>query len=304
MNNLGILLALVTAFGYSSNYVLMQMGMKKTKNDPGVFISLFSAVVTIILIYGIYLVYMLIGQAPFAPFNWWGIFFFLLAGFVTAFLGRTILIHSIKRIGPSRAAGIKNAAPIFTIIVAVSFMGERITPLAGVGILIIFSALFLQARHEFKQTPADSSRDKKVGMLLACGAAVSFGLGHAIRKQGVLFYPDPILGSLLGTLFALLVLVVGEATQGQLGETIKRNFKQLNGYYIAGGVMTGIAQMSFFGAVMFTNVSYVSVVTATEPVMTVLLSSLLLKKDEKITRRLVVTACAVFVGTTILVLAG
>jgi drug/metabolite transporter (DMT)-like permease len=98
--------------------------------------------------------------------------------------------------------------------------------------------------------------------------------------------------------------MAGEATRKQLGATIRRNFRSLNGYYIAGGVMTGIAQMSFFGAVLFTQVSYVSVVAATEPVVTVLLSRLLLKKEEGITWHVVLTACAVFIGTVVLVLAG
>lgn len=295
---MGIFLAVIVAITYSSNYILIQLGMKRSPKDNGDYLSLFACVITVLVIY---IATLATGVAASAPFSWEGLFFYMLAGFATAFLGRVFLFGGIRRIGSSRAAGIKNSAPVFTIVIAVLLMGERISFGAGVGMLIIFAALFLQARSDFRQAGTMEGKEKKYGVLLALVAAVFFGIGQAARKQGVILYADPILGSLIGSLFALFVFTMMEASKRRLKETWRRNFSKLNLYFIGAGVLTGVAQICFFLSLLYTNVSYTSTVAALEPIVTVILSRLFLRKDEKITLRLGLTACTVFLGTYIII---
>jgi drug/metabolite transporter (DMT)-like permease len=295
---LGIMLAVICAITYSSNYILIQLGMKRSPKDNGDYLSLFACVITVLIIYGASLG---LGGSAGVTFSWEGIGFYMLAGFFTAFLGRIFLFGGIRRVGSPRAAGIKNSAPIFTIVIAVLLMGEDISVGAGIGMLIIFAALFLQARDDFRQAGRLDGKDKKYGILLALIAGVCFGIGQAARKQGVILYADPILGSLIGSLFALFVFTLMEASKRRLLETWKRNFRTINLYFVGAGVLTGIAQISFFLSLMYTHVSYTSTVAALEPIITVMLSKLFLRKDEKITLRLGITACMVFLGTYIII---
>lgn len=295
---MGIFLAVVCAVAYSSNYILIQLGMKKSTKDNGDFLSLFSCVLTVL---AIFLSMTAIQDSEMVPFSIKGILFYLIAGFFTAFLGRVFLFSGIRKIGSPRAAGIKNSAPVFTIFIAVTFLGEKISFWGGVGIVIIFLALFIQARHDFKQSNHMDEKEKKYGIFLAVVAAVFFGIGQAARKQGIIFYADPILGSLIGSTFALCAFMIMQASKNQLRETLVRNFQSLNFYFVGAGVITGIAQLSFFFSLMYTNVSYTSSVAAMEPIITVLLSRIFLRKEERITIRLGITACAVFLGTFILI---
>lgn len=296
---MGIFLAVVCAVLYSSNYILIQRGMRISNKDNGNFASLLGAVGTISLIY---LGIRLFGTEPAAPWNWTGFFFYLAAGFFTAFLGRVLLNAGIRKIGSSRAAAVKNAAPMFTILIAVGFIGERITWGAGAGIAIILIALFIQARHDFAKAENVQGKRKIIGLVLTVCAAASFGIGQAARKQGVLSYDEPILGSLIGSFFALIVFVLMEITQKRFKETVWNNFQKMNPFFILAGVLTGVAQVSFFLSLVYTNVSYTSVVAAMEPVITVILGRLFLNQEENIQARIVLTACAVFLGTVVLIL--
>lgn len=295
---MGILLAVICAIAYSSNYILIQLGMKKSKKDNGDFLSLFSCVLTVLVIF---LLMTAFQESKSVPYSGTGILFYLIAGFFTAFLGRVLLFGGIRRIGSPRAAGIKNSAPVFTIFLAVSLMGERISLWGGVGILIIFLALFLQARYDFKQASQIDEKEKKYGIFMAVTAAVFFGIGQAARKQGMIYYADPILGSLIGSTFALFVFMIMQAYKKQLKETLFRNFQSINFYFVGAGILTGFAQISFFVSLMYTHVSYTSSVAAMEPIITVLLSRIFLRKEERITLRLGITACAVFLGAFILI---
>ncbi|WP_047153822.1 DMT family transporter [Aneurinibacillus tyrosinisolvens] len=295
---MGILFAVVCAITYSSNYILIQLGMKKSKKDNGDFLSLLSCVLTILVVF---LLMAAFQEPKRIPFSGKGILFYLIAGFSTAFLGRVLLFGGIRRIGSPRAAGIKNSAPVFTIFIAVALMGERISFGAGIGISIIFLALFLQARHDFRQANQIDEKEKKHGILLAIIAAVCFGIGQAARKQGIIYYADPILGSLIGSVFALFAFMIMELSKKRLRETLIRNFRSLNLYFVGAGIFTGIAQLSFFASLLYTHVSYTSAVAAMEPIITVILSKIFLRKEERITIRLGITACAVFFGAFILI---
>ncbi|GAB7386937.1 hypothetical protein BSNK01_07730 [Bacillaceae bacterium] len=325
---IGILLAVVCAVAYSANYICLQLGMKKTSKDNGNFASLLSAVLTVFLIY---LLMGAFGEKKAVPFNFEGMFYYFMAGFFTAFLGRVLLNGGIRRIGSPRAAAVKNAAPIVTVALAVTILGERISLWGGIGIAIIFLALFFQAKADFSRerlkvekikdekqedkagdeiedktkdkTKAEKKKEKekRLGFVLAAVAAVSFGIGQTARKMGIIHYADPILGSLVGSAFALLVFVCMEIVQKRFKDTVWNNFLQPNAYFILAGVLTGIAQVSFFVSLLYTNVSYTSVVAAMEPVITVILGKIFLQREEKVTLRITFTACAVFLGTLILV---
>jgi drug/metabolite transporter (DMT)-like permease len=296
---MGVILAVFCAIAYSFNYIFIQLGMRKSPQDNGSFLSLFICVLTVMGIYGSMFLF---GGKEMAPVSWMGVSFYMLAGFCTVFLGRTLLFAGIRKIGSSRAAALKNAAPVFTIVMAVLFLGETISLLAGVGILVILTFLFLQARSDFRSERDHSDQGDKSGFMLALAAAICFGIGQGLRKLGIMYDSDAVLGSLIGSVFALSVFILMEIGRKQLKLTLARNFRSINLYFIAAGIVTGLAQVSFFISLLYINVAYVSTIAAIEPIITIILARMLLAGEERINWRLIVTACAVFLGTFIIVI--
>src|SRR5690606_9937645 len=109
---LGIIFALLSATLFGANYVLAQRGMKESAKDNGVYLSIIINVLMLGVVYGIVLLF----RTEPIPWKSSAILGFIVAGLFTTLLGRTSLFAAIRQIGSSRAAAIKNGAPIFTIL--------------------------------------------------------------------------------------------------------------------------------------------------------------------------------------------
>lgn len=296
----GIILAFFSGAFYSLSYVFVQKGMRQDKQgDNGLFINLALNVVFLSLVYLIMLIFR---EEP-VEWSLYGILAFVLAGLLASFVGRATLFAGIRHIGSSRAVGIKNSAPVVTILIAVLFLEEQITIWSGLGILIILLGLFLFIREQWFPGGEGTTRGW-VGFILAGISAVCFGAGQVVRKLGIAVMPDPVLGSLLGTGVALLLYGIITLSRKSLRTGLMDQIKNLNLYYILSSISICLGLLSFFVAILFTQVAYVSAVAGIEPVLTVLLASFLLKKQEILDRNTVVSAVLVFSGIVIMALSS
>jgi len=78
-----------------------------------------------------------VGLSPAALF-WFG-----LIGVVNYVIGRQFNYASIDRIGVVRASPLFSTAPLFAMILAVSFIGESVNPAIVIGTLIIVAGIYL-----------------------------------------------------------------------------------------------------------------------------------------------------------------
>jgi drug/metabolite transporter (DMT)-like permease len=296
---MGIFYALLCAFFFAIFYIFVQIGMRYSKGNNGFFATTTFNFLTLLIIF---LVVLFIRIKP-LEFNISGFLFFVLAGFFTAFLGRSALFIAIHRMGSVRAAALKNAAPLFTVLFAITIIGEQITLIAGVGMCMILLALFIHATNEYRNARTELTGEaKRWGILIGVFSAICFGFGQAIRKQGILHYEEPFLGALIGVTVAWIAFFIVESVKGRFHSSVLGGLKASNMYFVLGGISSGLAQAFFFLSATLTNVSYTSVVAATEPIIIVILAKKFLAKEEKISLRIVITIGVVFLGTIILVL--
>jgi len=246
------------------------------------------------------------------------------------------LITSIRHIGSSRAAAIKNPAPVFTVIIAVFFLAEYPSALATIGIGFAFLGLFLlvyEACQE-RQTTQDQKNNREVaektlgseeltqgspgkhkltasaatssvmiGVLLAVLGAILFGSGQVVRKVGIEYMPNAFFGAMIASWAALISYLATLPAQGCLRTTFRTSFESFNPYFWLAGIASTVGQLSFFAAVMFAPVSHVSVIAACETLLTIILAVIFLQRSESVTRRVVVAATAVFAGADLIALA-
>jgi uncharacterized membrane protein len=289
---LGILFALLCATFFSLSYVLVQLGMKKSNKDNGLFINI---IVNVLFLGFIYFIIFIIRKDP-TVLTGVGIVAFISAGLLTSLFGRSTLFSGIRRIGSSRAVAIKNTAPIFSIIIAIAFLGESISIWSGIGMLLIILGLSLVVREQWKINGSSIREKGMIGIIFASLAALCFGTGQAARKIGILEVPDPVLGAWLGTIIALIGYCIILVFKKKFISTISGQFNDLNVYYIFAGISTTLGLILFYVAVYHTKLVYVSAIVGIEPVLTVLLAFLFLKKQEKLQRIMVISAVLVFTG--------
>jgi DME family drug/metabolite transporter len=294
---MGFALAFMTGLFFAINNVLVFKGQKISKNDNGIYMSMFSGVIVI----GVGLiVYRLMSANP-APSNVKGILLFAAAGFFTMLLGRSMLFAGIRRIGSSRAAAIKNSAPIFTLVFAITVLHEKIGFWPWIGILFIFGGLFLQGYRLFRE---QGDGRNGAGLLFSLFAALGFGIGQGGRKLAMGEFADPFAGAFIGSLLALIGLSLIEVWKGQFVQSFKQNIFSSNRYYIWGGISSSFAVLSFFSALLFTKVAYVGAIAASEPVLTVLFSWLFLKRAEVLTPAIIYSALVIFFGACLISFTG
>lgn len=135
---LGIVLAVTAACCWSASAILARLGLQGgIKASTGTFVSMWSS----LLLVGLFALTVnfdeVVHISP-AALLWFG-----LIGIMNYVLGRQFNYAAIRHIGVVRATPLFAAAPLFAMILAVSFIGESVNPAIIIGTLIIVGGLYL-----------------------------------------------------------------------------------------------------------------------------------------------------------------
>jgi drug/metabolite transporter (DMT)-like permease len=235
---------------------------------------------------------------------------FMSIGLTGAFLGRTFLFAGISRIGVVRASALKNATPVVTLVLAVVLIGERFTILGVAGIVLILVAVFAVVRESlvgYRLPQAALSRAPgsggaavaRAGVALSGLSAVAFGSSNALGKVGMDIVPDAIQAGSFSGWAAMAAFLLLAAVRRELGAAARAMLAPRPWFWLA-GVFGTIGQLCFLAALRFAPVGAVTVVAASEVVLTTLLAGVLVQRAEQVTRRIAIPAVLVFAGAALI----
>jgi drug/metabolite transporter (DMT)-like permease len=198
------------------------------------------------------------------------------------------------------------------------FLSERFTPLQFVGAACVIGGVSILSREVIGRTdlevqnkfvpvssdPGSKPKRSLIGILCALGSVLSFGTGHFLRKLALKEVPSPYWGLAVGTTAAWLALVAHTALRGRLRETCKNNFNfpHLPWFYVLAGILASSGQLFIYLAIYWTEVSIAMVLASSEPLVTLLISRLLLGKEEPMNRRVVFCSITVFLGIIFMII--
>jgi drug/metabolite transporter (DMT)-like permease len=313
---LGSLLSLASAVSYSAMYFLVRAGVRRTDLDGGAFVT---TVVNFVLLVAAVLVIAVAGHPP--TWRLEAVIWFSIAGFLGTFSGRVFMLAGLRRIGPVRTASITNTAPVATIAISVLLLGEVLSGWAIVAAVLVLTGLGLLALDAFSTpdpvpsrssdgasgdsaggssqaasgTPGpDRATPAVVGLILSTLSATSFGTARIARRVGFDFLPDPLVGSVVGAAAALISNMMLQAGQGRIRSVVLGSFRDIRPALWAAGVCSTLGLVFFFVALQFSPLSHVAVVTASETVITMLMSRVLFPQRESLSARVLVAASCVF----------
>jgi DME family drug/metabolite transporter len=291
---MGILLSFCSALAFSINYLAVRIGMKHSPEKDAIMI-------TNLVNFAFLGLLMIISVVMVRQVEWTlsGTFIFVLSGFFTSFLGRLFLFGGIHRIGSAKAVAVKNASPIITVLMAIIWIQEEVALLPSFGMLLIFGGLFVMILKEWRKSGMDlEGKTLRWGIFFALLATLGFGLGQGFRKLGMLYMNEAIVGSWLGVAASLICIVLMNLWK-ERGKQIVRlcNPQNWNKHFLVAGISSSFALIFFFTALTFVPVAYVSSIAATEPLFTILLSSLFFKRDNnQLTPHFFITVAMVVLG--------
>ncbi len=317
----GALLALVSAFSFSVNFILVRRGFADAGATAaqGAFITVLLGVP-----FGLAAV-VITGQLfNFDQISLDGYLLLAAAGIVHFGIGRYCNYRGIAAIGAPRAATIQAIAVPYSVLMAMVLLGERPTILMFVGIALILGSPALMIDRGKRPTPA---AEPATGNAASTGAATA-SARPAVEMRMVEGYTFSLLASVgygsspiliraaledasgvaaVGTFIAyvgasaVLMATLALPAQRHLIGTINVRYMRLFG---GAGFSVFMAQLLRFFALSIADVSIVNPLMRMIGVFTLILSYLVNRRLEHITLGVVLGVLVSFAGSALLVIAA
>ncbi len=193
-----------------------------------------------------------------------------LSGVVGLALGDAFLFQAFVWIGPRLTMLMLSLAPILATVLAWLFLGERLTPLQVVAILLTIGGTIWVVQDQNRRPAGTRNAHFKAGILFGLGAAAGQALGLIFAKQGLRGAFPALSGTLIRMLAASLALWGWTMARGQAGENLRRLRARPRALlYLSAGSFTGPflgVTLSLY-AVQHTPVGIASTLTSLPPVL-------------------------------------
>jgi len=216
--------------------------------------------------------------------------FVVLAAIVGFGIGDTLLFHSIIIIGVSRAYTIAYTYPLFTMIIAVLFLGEPFLLKYLIGTILTVLSVILISLEDDKNHKEISLK----GLMAAIAAALTWAVGTilvALGLKGISVLLANTLRYLALSLFLFLI-----SNPGKKWKIEKKELAVLSASGVLGMVLGGI---TFLFSMQLIGASRATPLSASSPVWASIMSSIILK--ERITVRLLLSSIIVVIGIYFLI---
>ena len=285
-------LALLTAVSWGVSDPLSKAGMERGGTP-----FLASMIVVLVSVTGYWLALFVRGFDLFALPVWVVLSFFGI-GLVSTGLARLLNYVGVQRAGASVNSATVNTRPLWATILAIVFLGEAITAQGVLGILCVVSGLGLVA---FSGGGDVSGWDKR-DLLFPLGAAITFAFGNVARR---FLFTDtaatPLDAVALNELAGLVGLVsfLLYSRRGRLGSFLRAP-REAYAYFVGCGVFSALALFGLFAALERGRVVVVDPLSSPTSLFAILVTALLFRRVESITRRLVAGAVLVVVGVVLI----
>lgn len=207
---------------------------------------------------------------------------FALAGLLQPGVGQLFATLAIRETGSSRASMVFGTAPLVAVAIAFLALGEPVTAPIVVGVLLIVAGTVELARE--RDRPAHLRR---IGLAYAFVTVVLFASRDNLVRSlsGSTTAPPAVAAAaaLLGGLVLLAVVVRPRLSRRALP-------------FVPAGICFGLSYVALFEAFYRGRVSVVSPLVATESLVGVGLSALMLRHTELVGRRLALGAVLIVAG--------
>lgn len=296
---LGLVFALITSFAWGSSQVFARLGLRGIPTSLANLITLVAAAAATCIT-------MLLGgpqtlfHLSLPAFAW-----FAMTGLINFVLGRQFNLLSIERLGAARASLVGSTYPLVAMVIAVLFIGERLTVLIVAGAITIVGGLWVVVSERKAETAVPLAKmhstqplrgwraDRNLqGYLLALAAAVAWGVNSVLIRKGVLMYEAPLAGAFIA--FTTGMFIMGGLNVARL-RTAPYGGRTAVLFLVLSGIGTGVGMSFNFLAMQHAPVVVVQPLAATSPLVTLLLARFILP-SERTSWQIVGGGCLVILG--------
>ena len=223
-----------------------------------------------------------------------------LSGLVGIALGDTLFFMALVRLEPRRTLLLATVGQVFTVLLAVVFLGERLAGLAWVGVALVLGGVAWVMQEQLDEEDTDEARARtRGGLIYGLLASLCMSLSVLLADQGVAG-----LSALDATWMRLLAGMVGVAAWGAVRGQLRGWLAPLWDGRLLWQMLGAVCVIIFGGfylsllSLKLTTVSISTVLTATEPLFILPLTYVLLR--ERISLRAALGALIAVAGVGLL----
>ena len=234
---------------------------------------------------------------PIDQLNLAGLKYFALAGICAPGLARIFRDTGIDRLGVTVSSPIVSTNTMFSVIIAIVFLGEEITLPLVAGALMIFLGVNVITYQNGSRT-----RWNKRDVIYPLIAAMLFASSTNFRKIGLNQIGFPLAGAAITSTVSLIVLtfiMLISRLRNSDGVTLKFNREALK-YFSISSIISSVAYIFYFLALSASNITRVQPIAGTNPLWSILFSYIFLKQTETITAKIIVGAVIIVLGVAVI----
>lgn len=283
-----ILYAFCSAFFAGITAILAKIGIKNTDSN------LATALRTIVILIFSWLMVFIVGSFnTINELTTKTIIFLILSGLATG-LSWLCYFKALQLGNVNKVTPIDKSSTILTMVLAMIFLGEKITFLKLISIILIGIGTYLMIE---KKKDNKQAKDNK-WLLYAFGSAIFASLTSILGKIGIEGV-ESNLGTAIRTIVVLVmawIVVFVTKKQNEIKNVDKKSWK----FLLLSGLTTGLSWLCYYKALQEGEASIVVPIDKLSIVVTIVFSYLLLK--EKLNKKSMLGLMGIIVGTLLLLI--
>lgn len=270
--------------------ILAKCGIRHTDSDVATAIR-----TIVVLVFSWIMVFVVGAQDGIAAVSGKTWLFLILSGFATG-ASWLFYFHALQAGDVNKVVPIDKSSTILTIVLAFLFLGEEVSALKIVCVILIGAGTFLMIQK--KETEKSVGQEKKSWLLYACLSAVFASLTSILGKIGIEGL-NSNLGTAIRTAVVLLMAWIMVFAKGKQKEIGRIDPKEL-GFVCLSGLATGGSWLCYYKALQDGLASVVVPIDKLSILVTIAFSYLVF--HEKLTKRAALGLVLIVAGTFLMIL--
>lgn len=220
------------------------------------------------------------------------ILWYMAVGIAGPGIGRVAYFIGIDRMGLGRSVTISSCTPLWSTLIAVTFLGEDPTAWVIVGTFAIVAGIALLSIQEDNSQSFQSWL--RGALVFPLVASVAYALPPIFAKMAYAHQRTPEVGMAVAFVMGNIVLLSFRPVVPVMGKIFadRRSFFML----CIAGTLGVVSSFSLWTAILLSSVSTTMPLSRTAPILVLILSYIFLGRQEAITRRMVIGALSVVIG--------
>jgi drug/metabolite transporter (DMT)-like permease len=251
--------------------------------------------------------------------SWRAVFFFMLGGAFSTYLGRWFFFEAVVRMGSAKASLFQVSSPGFAALIAWIALGETLSPIRlgaivftilGLALIGYVPGMFARPQRKAQELDAAPARTranvlarlKDSTLMLGTGGSMAYAISTVVRGAAIRDWNEPLVGALLGAATGLLLHVAFSPEIRSVPASLRAADRRGVILFLVCGVLSISAQICSIWSLRYIEVALSNLITLSTPLLVIPGGYYLFAKKEVLSPRTWMGGAMVLAGVATLTL--